>query len=961
MPILCRQPGHARAMRPLGRVANLLLTTLIVALVATTAHAATAVFALQDRTNLPPGTYQIYVTGFSTAGPYALQADGSWATPATPTPAGATTTLPCYRFPQDIAQVQIDSTQTSISARVYYFVVTDSARFPGCNPSGTGTGLFNQQGVNTAFTYTTLSGLNLTLPTVSAVTSTNFPAWTFSEIGTSATSGTIDLSQVDFLAFPMNTVASVTPNVPANPPVIGNPIGAADNPGDAVNHVSMRDSYSLFINGLAESSNGNQSCAVDSTPAVCAYLDLLQNIRTAGSGVAQYVIQNPGGFLGQNTATTQLSGLNTVFDGLIGKLWTLSSPPVLKLDTGGAFGTFPEDVFTSSIMMFSFPGSSYPVRAMQFTGTATSGGYIAYIFSPKDYETGCASTAIPVQYCSNPASTGYQVFAGAGALGPPLSDTFNQLLAAGKLSANAAAYGSTVYSEVVTRLGFLISGAMNRGVALVPCTGQLTWQCWQNETYWYPTAVSSTFPDLTQNLFAQWMHTATISGTPMFKRPPGAVQSASSVAGGGKLMGMAYGFSNDENPTPPATSPPQPEVPSKFDQTVVFGGSGPYTITFGPWVTQSPSPTLSVTTLGSGSVTSSPAGINCGSTCSQSYPVGTVVLLTASPSLGSIFAGWSGACFGSSTTCSVTLSAAATASATFTPIAPTTFGLHVAVSGVGTVSSIPAGINCGSVCSAAFTANAPVTLSALAGPGWVFAGWSGACSGASTSCTITMSQAQAVGAAFFATTHYILTITGGTGGTVTTVPGAIDCGTTCIAGFAAGTAVNVIARPMPGYRFAGWSGACSGTNTCDLTMNGNLAVQATFATVPVGQYALTVHDFGAGTIVSSPAGISCGVTCSAVYTAGTLVTLTATPSAGSQFSGWSGACSGAGMCVVLMENVRFVSATFTAASPVASPIPTLAEWALLLLSFLMVAVAGWHWQSTRSRPTPAQSRAVRRP
>jgi Divergent InlB B-repeat domain/IPTL-CTERM motif len=947
MPDFCRPSSQELSLRRLWRAANLLFVTVFGALAATSANAATAVFQLQDQTNLT-GSYQIYVTGFSTAGPYVLQADGSWGTPATPSPPGATTTLPCYRFPQDITQVQINSLQTAISARVYYFVVTDTARFPTCNPAS-GTGLFNQQGVTNAFTYT-LPSLNLTAPTVTSVAATNFPAWTFSEIGASATTGTIDLSQVDFFAFPMNTTATVTSNTPANPTVIGNPIGATDNPGDAVNALSIRDSYSTFINGLAEAKNGNQLCSTDPTPVECAYLDLLQNVKTTGSAVPQYVIQNPGGFLGQNTATTQTSRLNTVFDNLIGNLWTLSSPPTLTIDTGGVLGAtsvtpgVPEDLFTSSIVTMNFPGSAYSVKAMKFTGTvAGSGSYVAYVFSPKDYQTGCATANIPSQYCSNPPSTGYQVFAGAGALGAPLADTYNQLLLAGVLSPNAATYGSSGYNAVVARLGFLISGAMNRGVALVPCTGQNTWKCWQDETYWYPVSTSSTFPDITQNLFSRWMHTSTIGGTPMFKRPPSAVRSASSTAGSGKLMGMAYGFSNDENPTPQATTPPQPEAPSKMDQTVVFGGSGPYTITFGPWVTQSTSPTLSVTTQGAGTVTSSPAGINCGPACSQSYASGTTVILTASPSPGWIFSGWSGACAGGSTTCSVTLSTTTIVNATFTATAASTYGLNVVLSGAGTVTSVPPGISCGSTCSAAFNANTSVTLSAAAGGGSTFAGWSGACSGQNTTCTITMSAAQNVGATFVNSAQFTLTVTGGSNGIVTTVPGGIDCGTSCVAGFAAGAAVSVIARPNPGYQFIGWSGACSGTNTCDLTMNGNKAVQATFAAVPAVQYALTVHDFGAGTVVSSPSGINCGVACSAIYLAGTEVTLSATPSAGYRFTGWAGACTGAGACVVSMDDLQFVDATFTPnASPgTASPIPTLAQWALMLMSLLLVAAAYW--------------------
>jgi uncharacterized repeat protein (TIGR02543 family) len=282
--------------------------------------------------------------------------------------------------------------------------------------------------------------------------------------------------------------------------------------------------------------------------------------------------------------------------------------------------------------------------------------------------------------------------------------------------------------------------------------------------------------------------------------------------------------------------------------------------------------------------------------------------------------------------------------ALFTAVGPSTYGLTVTVNGTGAVTSTPAGISCGSTCSASFAANAPVTLSAAPAAGAIFAGWSGACAaaGTNTTCAVTMSQAQSVGASFAAGGQYVLSITGGPGGTVTTTPGAIDCGTRCIAGFAAGTTVSVVARPSPGYQFTGWSGACTGTNTCDLTMNANASVQATFAALAPGQHALTVSDFGSGTITSAPAGISCGTICSAVFAAGTSVSLSAVPRPGYAFAGWGGACSGAGGCVVQMDTVQFVSATFVPNAIVqGTPIPTLAQWSLLLMSLLIILVAIW--------------------
>src|SRR4029079_17796177 len=63
---------------------------------------------------------------------------------------------------------------------------------------------------------------------------------------------------------------------------------------------------------------------------------------------------------------------------------------------------------------------------------------------------------------------------------------------------------------------------------------------------------------------------------------------------------------------------------------------------------------LSVTNAGTGTVTSSPAGINCGSDCSEAFVSGAIVSLTATAPAGSSFAGWSGACSGTAT-CQVTM------------------------------------------------------------------------------------------------------------------------------------------------------------------------------------------------------------------------------------------------------------------------------------------------------------------
>ena len=80
---------------------------------------------------------------------------------------------------------------------------------------------------------------------------------------------------------------------------------------------------------------------------------------------------------------------------------------------------------------------------------------------------------------------------------------------------------------------------------------------------------------------------------------------------------------------------------------------------------------------------------------------------------------------------------------------PSSFALTLSLGNPGNVTSLPAGINCGSSCSASYAANSVVTLTATPLPGLAFTGWSGACSTVTTPvCTLTMSKAQSVKANF---------------------------------------------------------------------------------------------------------------------------------------------------------------------------------------------------------------------
>ena len=240
--------------------------------------------------------------------------------------------------------------------------------------------------------------------------------------------------------------------------------------------------------------------------------------------------------------------------------------------------------------------------------------------------------------------------------------------------------------------------------------------------------------------------------------------------------------------------------------------------------------TVSKAGTGVGLVTSNPAGINCGATCSASYTSGTVVTLTAAPTAPSVFAGWSGACTGTGS-CVVTVDAAKSVTATFNL---PTFALTVskAGTGVGLVTSNPAGINCGATCSASYTSGTVVTLTATPTAPSVFAGWSGACTGTG-SCVVTVDAAKSV-TATFTLPSFVLSVTnaGNGAGLVTSNPAGINCGATCSASYLSGTVVTLTGTPTAPSVFAGWSGACTGTGTCVVTVDAAKSVTATFNSIP---------------------------------------------------------------------------------------------------------------------------------
>ena len=158
--------------------------------------------------------------------------------------------------------------------------------------------------------------------------------------------------------------------------------------------------------------------------------------------------------------------------------------------------------------------------------------------------------------------------------------------------------------------------------------------------------------------------------------------------------------------------------------------------------------------------------------------------------------------------------------------------------------------------------------------------------------------------------NYVLTVSLSGSGSVTSTDGVINCPGTCGNSYPSNTPVTLNATPAPGWSFAGWSGACSGTGSCNVTMTQDLAVTATF-TQSQGFFSLTVFTDGSGTVISTDGFINCPGTCVHTYATNTPVTLNATATQGSTFAGWSGACSGTGSCNVTITQNLSVIATFS--------------------------------------------------
>lgn len=369
---------------------------------------------------------------------------------------------------------------------------------------------------------------------------------------------------------------------------------------------------------------------------------------------------------------------------------------------------------------------------------------------------------------------------------------------------------------------------------------------------------------------------------------------------------------------------------------------------------------------GSGRVTSFPDGIGCGVDCTEPFLDGATVQLNAAAAVGSTFAGWINCPTPSGSLCDVRMDAARAIAATFESSDPNPLMTLQRV-GSGTVTSTPAGIDCGATCAVHFAPGTVVTLTATAEAGWHFTGFGGdpdcadgeVTMGSDESCTATfVADTPPPPASSRVTVNYTATdyvtamnasfvIRGATGGNVNCpIPGTSTASVvtgSCSAEVAVGTPI-VVALTYDASRaaFAGWAvggRSCDSarssiapggrTDEClfdadsvDRTLTAQLSAASATQLLRVQ---MDASSRGTSSIVSSPVLVNClseftavaksgGGACEYTVATGSTWTLLATPgSSSSSFGHWAGCDSqpATGECRVTMTTGRTLTLTIT--------------------------------------------------
>ena len=260
-----------------------------------------------------------------------------------------------------------------------------------------------------------------------------------------------------------------------------------------------------------------------------------------------------------------------------------------------------------------------------------------------------------------------------------------------------------------------------------------------------------------------------------------------------------------------------------------------------------------------------------------SHTAGSQVTIIANPTDDYQFSEWDGDCTGRGA-CVVTMDADQWVTANFAPV----FDLTVASDPANGGTVLPGGMT-------SYVGGTKVTVLAYPAAGYRFSEWSGDCTG-NGPCVVTINGDTAVIVRFARGVNLTVAANPPDGGTV------LPAGKTS---HRPGAAVTVVASPADGYQFSEWTGDCTGSSACVVTMDAAKSVTAEFVRV----FDLTVTAVPPGGGALSPGA-------NTIHASGTEVTVISNPADGYQFSEWAGGCTGSGDCVVTMDDDKSVTANF---------------------------------------------------
>ena len=339
-----------------------------------------------------------------------------------------------------------------------------------------------------------------------------------------------------------------------------------------------------------------------------------------------------------------------------------------------------------------------------------------------------------------------------------------------------------------------------------------------------------------------------------------------------------------------------------------------------------------------GMITSDPVGIECGNTsdiCRAKFKEGSEVKLIAKPNENHGQGAWGGACAEASAdeVCKLNMDTGKTVTKSFTP--PNTYEINIYGTGHrkgGRITSTPPGINCGggnTNCGAFFAKDSIVTLTAtVSSASYTIGEWGRDCEDfINETCELRMDRNKGVTKMFSKTgghlpsISYTLNIIKPTNGKVTSDFGGIDCGgsnTDCNAQFNEGVKITLTAiKADPNYTLGDWGLSCTGSGeTCILEMTEDKTV--TKIINRPDKYTITIARLPKGKIISQPPGIDCGggdgkIDCSADFSSGIDVTLTATASTKYTLGDWEEDCAGYLLttCTLTMDENKTVTKLFS--------------------------------------------------